>query len=120
MQRIKVDINDSRFSFLNENYGGDSKIPASLFPLFERRAENELMFITDGKIKGKEDECIKVCICEMAEFLYKCLEKSGIKSENNDGYSVTYEQGDIKRELLKIAQVNLMGTELLFRGVDGV
>ncbi len=106
-------------AFYNENYGGDSKIPASLFPLFERRAENELIFITGGKIKGKDDECIKICICEMAEFLYECLEKSGIKSENNDGYSVTYQERDIKQELVKIAQTNLFGTEFLFRGVDG-
>lgn len=104
-------------AFYNENYSGDSKIPASLFPLFERRAENELMYITGGKIKGKDDECIKVCICEMAEFLYSCLESRGIKSENNDGYSVTYLERDIKRELLKIAQVNLNETEFLFRGV---
>lgn len=106
-------------AFYNENYGGDTKIPASLFPLFERRAENELIYITGGKIKGKDDECIKICICEMAEFLYECLEKSGLKSENNDGYSVTYQERDIKQELLKIAQVNLSDTELLFRGVDG-
>lgn len=104
-------------AFYNENYGGENKIPASLFPLFERRAENELMFLTDGRIKGKEDECIKICICEMAEFLYNCLEKGEIKSENNDGYSVTYKERDIKQELFKIAQVNLFGTELLFRGV---
>ncbi len=106
-------------AFYNENYGGDSKIPASLFPLFERRAENELMYITGGKIKGKDDECIKICICEMAEFLYECLEKGGLKSENNDGYSVTYQERDIKQELLRIAQLNLSETELLFRGVDG-
>ena len=37
-------------AFYNENYGGDTKIPASLFPLFERRAENELIYITGGKI----------------------------------------------------------------------
>ena len=105
-------------AFYNENYGGDSKIPASLFPLFERRAENELIFITGGKIKGKDDECIKICICEMAEFLYDCLEKHGLKSENNDGYSVTYQERDIKQELLRIAKINLGTTEFLFRGVD--
>ena len=107
------------FAFYNENYGGDSKIPASLFPLFERRAENELMFITDGKIKGNDEECIKICICEMAEFLYDCLEKGGLKSENNDGYSVTYQERDIKQEILRIAQLNLCETERLLRGVDG-
>ena len=106
-------------AFYNGNYGGDSKIPASLFPLFERRAENELMFITGGKITGKDDECIKICICEMAEFLYECLERREIKSENNDGYSVVYQERDIKQELFKIARVNLCGTEFLFRGVDG-
>ena len=104
-------------AFYNENYGGDSKIPASLFPLFERRAENELIFITGGKIKGKNDECIKICICEMAEFLYACMENGGLKSENNDGYSVTYQERDIKQELLRIAKVNLSGTEFLYRGV---
>ena len=106
-------------AFYNENYGGDSKIPASLFPLWERRAENELIYITGGKIKGKDDERIKMCVCEMAEFLYECCQRGGLKSENNDGYSVTYQERDIKQELLKIAQVNLSSTDFLFRGVDG-
>ena len=106
-------------AFYNENYGGDSKIPASLFPLFERRAENELIYLTGGKIKGKSDENIKICICEMAEFLYDCVERGGMKSENNDGYSVTYQERDIKQELLQIAKVNLSETGFLFRGVDG-
>lgn len=105
-------------AFYNENYGGDSKIPASLFPLWERRAETELIYITGGKIKGKDDECIKMCVCEMAEVLYECVHRDGIKSENNDGYSVTYQERDIKQELLKIAKVYLGTTEFLFRGVD--
>ena len=104
--------------FYNENYGGDSKIPAALFPLWERRAQTELLHITGGRIKGKDDECIKMCVCEMAEYLYECCIIGGIKSENNDGYSVSYQERDIKKELIKIAQVYLANTEYLYRGVE--
>lgn len=102
--------------FYNENYGGDSKIPAASFPLWERRAEADLMHITGGKIEGKDDTRIKLCICEMAEFLYECSKIGGIKSENNDGYSVLYQERDIKHELIKIAKAYLGETEFLYRG----
>lgn len=108
----------NNLTFYNENYGGDSKIPASLFPLWEKRAENELLRITGGKIRGKDDDAVKRCICEMAELLYEYSELCGIKSENNDGYSVSYQNRDIKAELTEIAKVYLFGTEYLYRGVD--
>lgn len=106
------------YVFYNENYGGDTKIPAASFPLWERRATGYLMQITGGKIEGKEDASIKLCICEMAEFLYECSKIGGIKSENNDGYSVSYQERDIKCEMIKIAELHLGGTEFLYRGVD--
>jgi len=104
--------------FYTENYGGDSKIPAVSFPLWEKRAEAQLMRLTGGKIKGKSDSRIKMCICEMAEFMYETGKTDGIRSENNDGYSVTYQERDIKRELVKIAETYLGDTDFLYRGVD--
>jgi len=105
--------------FYIENYGGERKIPASLFSLWGKRAEAVLIHITDGKIKGQENlECVRFCICEIAEFLYKQENTSGIKSENNDGYSVSYQERDIKKEILKIAETYLGETDLLYRGVD--
>lgn len=104
--------------FYNESYGGEGKIPASLFSLWEKRAEAVLMNVTSGKIKGQEIlECVKFCICEIAEFLYKQENMSGIKSENNDGYSVSYQERDTKKEILKIAEMYLSETDFLYRGV---
>ncbi len=104
--------------FYNESYGGEGKIPASLFSLWEKRAEAALMHISGGKIKGQENtECVRFCICEIAEFLYGQEKLSGIRSENNDGYSVSYQDRDIKKEILRIAETYLSGTDLLYRGV---
>jgi len=104
--------------FYIENYGGERKIPASLFPLWEKRAAAELLRITGGKIKGRKTECVRFCVCEVAEFLYENKKTSNISSENNDGYSVTYQERDIKKEILKIAETYLGETDLLYRGVD--
>ena len=104
--------------FYNENYGGEGKIPASLFPLWEKRATAELLRITGGKIKGHKTECVRFCVCEIAEFLYENAKTSGMRSENNDGYSVTYQDRDIKKEILKIAETYLGETDFLYRGVE--
>ncbi|MBO5059978.1 MAG: hypothetical protein J6C82_03600 [Clostridia bacterium] len=101
--------------FYIDAYGGNAKIPAAEFPLWERRAEAELLHITGGKTL--DDERVKLCVCEMAELLYEEGQRTGISSENNDGYSVSYEKGDIKSKLYQIAQVQLFGTDLLYRGV---
>ena len=103
--------------FYNENYGGDTKIPAGSFPLWEKRATAQLMHITGGKIEGISDSRVKMCVCEMAEFLYENSKTGGIKSENNDGYSVSYQDRDIKQELIRIAETYLGNTDFLYRGV---
>ena len=104
--------------FYNESYGGEGKIPASLFSLWEKRAEATLMQLSGGRIKGQENmECVRFCICEIAEFLYEQESLKGVKSESNDGYSVTYQERDAKREILKIAETYLSETDFLYRGV---
>lgn len=105
--------------FYNESFGGDCKIPASAFPLWERRAEAALAKITAGKSNAaKDDERVKMCICEIAECLYEESQRCGIVSENNDGYSATYENGDIKRKIGNLAALWLSGTDILYRGVE--
>lgn len=104
--------------FYKENYGGDSKIPAASFPLWEKRAEMQLLKITGGKIEEKDDERIKICICEMAELMFEYSKNDGIRSENNDGYSVIYQNRDIKNELVEIAKTYLYNTKYLYRGVE--
>ncbi len=97
--------------------GGDLKIPASEFPRWERCARNELARITGGKSETSELECVKTCICEMAEAMYAKENLGGVLSENNDGYSVSYKDEDVKSILYDVAKRNLFGTDLLYRGV---
>lgn len=104
--------------FYNEHFGGDTKIPAEAFPLWERKAEAELLQLTGGRISLTEEERAKICVCEIAEYLFDVASRRGIESENNDGYSVSYQNRDIKTDVLNIAKIYLSGTDLLYRGVD--
>ena len=108
----------SVLDFYSENYGGDTKIPAAAFSLWEKRAIAELSDLTSGRISEFDDDNIKMCICEMAELIYDCFCARGVESENNDGYSVKYQNRDIKQELIKIANTYLGKTGYLYRGVD--
>lgn len=103
--------------FYEEFCGGDFKIPAAEFERWERAAYFELSRITGGKSTQSLEECVKICICEIAELLYKMEMQGKIKSENNDGYSVTYQEGDTKNALTDIAKRYLSGTDYLYRGV---
>lgn len=101
--------------FYNNSFGGKSVIPAEEFPLWIKRAEGELRII----IGEFPDDCedVKLCICEIAELLYKNNLSAGILSENNDGYSVSYEKRNVRNQILHTAKCYLSGTGLLFRGV---
>ena len=109
---MKVDL-----IFYNEKFGGNCKIPADEFPVWERRAEKVLSKISGGKSDNSELEAVRMCILEIAEALYEESKREGILSENNDGYSVRYEYGDIKPKINRIASVWLSGTDILYRGV---
>ena len=104
--------------FYIESFGGNCKIPADEFPVWERRASAELGRITSGTSNScKDEKCVKMCICEIAECLYEQSKKCGIVSESNDGYSAKYETGDTKKEVGRIAALWLSGTDMLYRGV---
>ena len=62
------------------------------------------------------DDDVKMCICETAEFLYEKAKTSGIISENNDGYSVRFEQGKTEEGIYNIAVKWLSKSGLLYRG----
>lgn len=104
--------------FYIETYGGDCKIPAEKFPLWEKRADAALkQIIGNAEYSAEFDDCVKMCICEIAEYLYEEDRHGGIASEGNDGYSVRYENGDIKTKISAIVSMWLSGTDMLYRGV---
>lgn len=63
------------------------------------------------------DEKIKDACCEIADCIYICSVRDGISSENNDGYSVTYDRQSINNKAYAIALRYLAGTGLLYRGL---
>ena len=106
--------------FYSFNYGTAAKIPEEHFMLWEKRAEAELKKLTSGRLQAAEiTDDIKLCICEIAEALYTAESRKGISSENNDGYSVTYDKDGASSDkvITEIAKRYLAGTDLLFRGV---
>lgn len=62
-------------------------------------------------------DAVKYAVCEIAD-IYAAEERhSGIASENNDGYSVTYDRSrSVDTQVYDIAAVYLAKTGLLYRG----
>lgn len=102
--------------FYGRTYADDAKIPLESFPLWEKRAVAAINRITNKDILEISCENSKMCICEVAEFLYENAKSEGILSENNDGYSVRFEKGDKDRAIYDIASKWLSKSGLLYRG----
>lgn len=112
------------YEYYQSEYLG-TKIPASTFDKYERKARHKLSSFTFNRIDDMEEfeDCIKNCICELADAIYSNDEASsivpkGISSESTDGHSVTYDKGKSKKELeielYDIAKECLWSTGLLY------
>lgn len=91
-----------------KNLGG--QIPENLFPEIEVKAEAYISYFTyfQGDIFSIESERVKLAVCSASDAIYrhvKAGETAGIKSESNDGYSVTYiaegQDGQTAEEILR-------------------
>lgn len=102
--------------FYGRTYSGNAKIPLESFYLWEKRAAMELNRITKEDVLVSPSENAKMCICEVAEFLYENAKSDGILSENNDGYSVRFDKGERDTKICDIADRWLSKSGLLYRG----
>lgn len=118
------------YEFYTDAYliGKEAVIDAASFPFYERFASKELMCFAGQNI-GNNDipECVKLCVCEIAEALYtadKYDKQSGGKvSESVQGWSVSYQSAEQnentkRQKIVSIIYKWLSGTGLLYRGVD--
>lgn len=119
------------YEYYIESYGGET-IPVNAFPRMIAKASQYIDNFTFGRITEGDMEMfpsISVCACEMAEMIYKAQSNGvpgrEVKSENTDGYSVTYvtervdgetEESAMRRKLYSLAEVYLMNTGLLYLG----
>jgi hypothetical protein len=115
------------FDYYENSFAG-TLIPARDFISFENKASRYLNYVTQHRIKTADDR-VKNAACAAAEALYEMHQQyanvpKGIKSENTDGYSVTFAEFDLekfkrleKEAMHKTIVQELSGTGLLFRGV---
>lgn len=120
------------YRFYNSEYGSFS-IPEAKFQKAILSATQYIKYVTAGRSDQYAGEAIKFVACAVAELYAEifgladgCNSISQIKSENNDGYSVSYVteslDGETREEFFKrkayvVAQQWLQGTNLLNRRV---
>lgn len=102
--------------FYGRIYAENAKIPLESFYLWEKRAVAAINRLTARDITESPDENAKMCICEVAELLYERCKTSGIVAENNDGYSVKFDNSSLDAKICEIVQKWLCRSGLLYRG----
>lgn len=119
------------YEYYRGDFGG-AAIPEEMFPRCVRLAEKYVDHYTFKRILDPERiEGLKDCVCEMAEVVYTlCFKEAGVvkKSENIDGYAVSYVtegmdgeavESVLQRKMYAIIKLWLGNTGLLYQGVDG-
>jgi len=87
--------------------------------MYVAKAWRELESLLASKPEEQHFDSVTCAVCEIAEEIYKGEGRQGIKSENIDGYSVTYaDETSLKRKIIEIAVKRLHKTGLLYMGVE--
>ena len=115
------------FDYYANSFAG-TLIPAEEFSSFASKAERYVDYVTCHRITDVTDRA-KNAVCAAAEALYEVHRQyanvpKGVKSENTDGYSVTFSDFDIetfreqeKKAMYDAVEQELSGTGLLYQGV---
>lgn len=112
--------------YYEDTYEGTA-IPEDSFNKYAIKASTHMKRFTFGRIDENDaPECVKYACCEMCEFIYQHdqaqIGGKMVKSETNDGYSVTFAEQDVQADALShklygIALLYLADTDLLNMGV---
>lgn len=115
------------YAYYTESFAG-TELSAEDFDSLASKAQRFLNYVTQHKIIDVTDS-VKNAVCAAAEALNTVNRQyadipNGIKSENTDGYSVTYyDQNEVKliteqnEAMLEAITQELSGTGLLYQGV---
>lgn len=107
------------YEYYQDNYGG-SQIPRDRWKPLEVKMRARLNRYTFDRMGEKNwPEQAKTALCEMCECAHRYEKQDGKTSENNDGFSVTYDRSKSQDEMLHaIAEVYLSNTGLMDLVVD--
>lgn len=114
------------YAYYKDSFGGT--LTEEEFNLYARKAERFLNYVIMCEI-SEVTEQVKNAVCAAAEAVAEIRSSvanipHGIKSENTDGYSVTYKDCDAnelkhkeQNAMLAAIRQELSGTGLLYQGV---
>ena len=115
---LKIDV-DYGYYYNTYNNGYAGVIPSDSFGMYAAKARYQIEAMLTSDQAEAHTEIIRLCICEVADKLYEDAKKQGIKSENIDGYSVTYaDSANAKKDVKNIIIRWLGDTGLLYTGVE--
>ena len=104
------------YGFYKSAFGGNL-IPPELFNRFILKAKAYLALATNNRYVPHEyEEKVSFALCEIAEVYMRLSMRNGVKTENTDGYSVSYDESSLKLELSEILNLYLGDSDLLFKG----
>lgn len=107
------------YEFYKDSFGG-SLIPESRWTSLEMKMSARLnQYTFDRMIEDNWPTRAKAALCEMCDCAYRYDQRDGKTSENNDGYSVSYDTNKtLNMMLYEIAEVYLINTGLMSLAVD--
>lgn len=103
--------------YYKNKYGGVMELTQSDL----LNAQAYVDYITDRRIQDEDvDDNIRNAVCAVAEICHTADSHADILSENNDGYSVNYDNsasGEVDSHKYNVAALHLPA-RLLYRGLD--
>ncbi|MBQ7097019.1 MAG: hypothetical protein IJN96_03000 [Clostridia bacterium] len=95
-------------------------IPAESFDRCIRQAEREVEgYLLCKTVSAEDESLVKLCLCEVAELLFKFEKNGDVKSETIDGYSVVFaDKANVAESVRKVIFQRLGSRGLLFAGVE--
>ena len=112
---LKEMIEIITYDYYKNNFLG-KLVPEEDFEHIEKKAVVYVNYALVGNLGDSDAE--KDAVCAACELIYKEKDRSGIKSENTDGYSVTFDTGsDFTLKILDEIKIYLANSGKLYRGI---
>ena len=105
----------TEYDYYSNVYRGNV-IPPEEFTKFERKARSYVDSLIFGRNTADHKESVKLAVCNVAELLWLDESRTGISSENSDGYSVSYTGTDIEKNIADATAVYLADSGLMYAG----
>jgi hypothetical protein len=120
------------FAFYRDTYKG-AAVDEDAFVALERQASLFIDRITLNRLNTgwRVTDAVKMAVCAVVDVLkehedarQEALTAAGVKSENTDGYSISYQNADdiraaVESAMLEAAQPYLIYTGLMDRSIGG-